>query len=244
MAGHSKWANIQHRKGRQDAKRGKVFTRVIKEITVAAKLGGPDPSSNPRLRLAMDKASEVNMPKDTVQRAIQRGAGGLEGANYEEVRYEGYGIGGAAVIVDCLTDNRTRTVAEVRHAFSKNGGNLGTDGSVAFQFRHCGQFLFAPGTPEDRIMEVAIEAGADDVGTDEEGGIEVICAPGDFGALKQALAQAGLKADVAEITMKPLNETALAGEDAARMQKLLDALENLDDVQQVYTNAAFDETVT
>jgi YebC/PmpR family DNA-binding regulatory protein len=244
MAGHSKWANIQHRKGRQDAKRGKVFTRVIKEITVAAKLGGPDPSSNPRLRLAMDKASEANMPKDTVQRAIQRGAGGLEGANYEEVRYEGYGIGGAAVIVDCLTDNRTRTVAEVRHAFSKNGGNLGTDGSVAFQFRHCGQFLFAPGTPEDRIMEVAIEAGADDVGTDEEGGIEVICAPGDFGALKQALAQAGLKADVAEITMKPLNEAALAGEDAARMQKLLDALENLDDVQQVYTNAAFDETVT
>ncbi len=244
MAGHSKWANIQHRKGRQDAKRGKVFTRVIKEITVAAKLGGPDPSSNPRLRLAMDKASEANMPKDTVQRAIQRGAGGLEGANYEEVRYEGYGIGGAAVIVDCLTDNRTRTVAEVRHAFSKNGGNLGTDGSVAFQFRHCGQFLFAPGTPEDRIMEVAIEAGADDVGTDEEGGIEVICAPGDFGVLKQALAQAGLKADVAEITMKPLNETALAGEDAARMQKLLDALENLDDVQQVYTNAAFDETVT
>ncbi|KAA0213091.1 MAG: YebC/PmpR family DNA-binding transcriptional regulator [Lautropia sp.] len=244
MAGHSKWANIQHRKGRQDARRGKVFTRVIKEITVAAKLGGPDPSSNPRLRLAMDKASEANMPKDTVQRAVQRGAGGLEGANYEEVRYEGYGIGGAAVIVDCLTDNRTRTVAEVRHAFSKNGGNLGTDGSVAFQFRHCGQFLFAPGTPEDRIMEVAIEAGADDVGTDEEGGIEVICAPGDFGALKQALAQAGLKADVAEITMKPLNETALAGEDAARMQKLLDALENLDDVQQVYTNAAFDETVT
>ncbi len=244
MAGHSKWANIQHRKGRQDARRGKVFTRVIKEITVAAKLGGPDPSSNPRLRLAMDKASEANMPKDTVQRAVQRGAGGLEGANYEEVRYEGYGIGGAAVIVDCLTDNRTRTVAEVRHAFSKNGGNLGTDGSVAFQFRHCGQFLFAPGTPEDRIMEVAIEAGADDVGTDEEGGIEVICAPGDFGVLKQALAQAGLKADVAEITMKPLNETALAGEDAARMQKLLDALENLDDVQQVYTNAAFDETVT
>ena len=244
MAGHSKWANIKHKKERADAKRGKVFTRVIKEITVAAKRGGGDPGTNPHLRLAMDKASEANMPKDTVQRAIQRGAGGLEGANYEEIRYEGYGIGGAAVIVDCLTDNRTRTVAEVRHAFSKNGGNLGTDGSVAFQFRHCGQFLFAPGTPEDRIMEVAIEAGADDVGTDEEGGIEVICAPGDFGALKQALAQAGLKADVAEITMKPLNEAALAGEDAARMQKLLDALENLDDVQQVYTNAAFDETVT
>jgi len=244
MAGHSKWANIQHRKGRQDAKRGKLFTRVIKEITVAAKMGGADPGSNPRLRLAMDKASEANMSKDTVQRAIQRGAGGLEGANYEEIRYEGYGIGGAAVIVDCLTDNRTRTVAEVRHAFSKNGGNLGTDGSVAFQFRHCGQFLFAPGTPEDKVMEVAIDAGADDVGTDDEGGIEVVCAPGGFAALKQALAQAGLKADVAEITMKPLNETSLAGEDAAKMLKLLDALENLDDVQQVYTNAGFDETVT
>jgi YebC/PmpR family DNA-binding regulatory protein len=244
MAGHSKWANIQHRKGRQDAKRGKLFTRVIKEITVAAKLGGADPNANPRLRLAMDKASEANMPKDTVQRAIQRGAGGLEGANYEEIRYEGYGIGGAAVIVDCLTDNRTRTVAEVRHAFSKNGGNLGTDGSVAFQFRHCGQFLFAPGTSEDKVMEVAIDAGADDVGTDEEGGIEVTCAPGSFGALKGALAKAGLKADIAEITMKPLNETSLAGDDAAKMQKLLDALENLDDVQQVYTNAEFDETAT
>ena len=244
MAGHSKWANIQHRKGRQDAKRGKLFTRVIKEITVAAKLGGADPNANPRLRLAMDKASEANMPKDTVQRAIQRGAGGLEGANYEEIRYEGYGIGGAAVIVDCLTDNRTRTVAEVRHAFSKHGGNLGTDGSVAFQFRHCGQFLFAPGTSEDKVMEVAIDAGADDVGTDEEGGIEVTCAPGSFGALKGALAKAGLKADIAEITMKPLNETSLAGDDAAKMQKLLDALENLDDVQQVYTNAEFDETAT
>ncbi len=244
MAGHSKWANIQHRKGRQDAKRGKLFTRVIKEITVAARMGGADPGSNPRLRLAMDKASEANMSKDTVQRAIQRGAGGLEGANYEEIRYEGYGIGGAAVIVDCLTDNRTRTVAEVRHAFSKNGGNLGTDGSVAFQFRHCGQFLFAPGTPEDKVMEVAIEAGADDVNADDEGGIEVVCAPGDFGALKDALSQAGLKADVAGVTMKPLNETSLAGDDAARMQKLLDALENLDDVQQVYTNAEFDETAT
>ncbi|MCL4184759.1 MAG: YebC/PmpR family DNA-binding transcriptional regulator [Burkholderiaceae bacterium] len=244
MAGHSKWANIQHRKGRQDAKRGKLFTRLIKEITVAAKLGGGDPAANPRLRLAMDKASEANMPKDTVQRAIQRGAGGLDGANYEEIRYEGYGIGGAAVMVDCLTDNRIRTVAEVRHAFSKNGGNLGTDGSVAFQFRHCGQFLFAPGTSEDKVMEVAIDAGADDVGSDEEGGIEVLCAPGDFAALKEALARAGLKADVAEVTMKPLNETALAGEDAGRMQKLLDALENLDDVQQVYTNAAFDETAT
>jgi YebC/PmpR family DNA-binding regulatory protein len=244
MAGHSKWANIQHRKGRQDAKRGKLFTRLIKEITVAAKLGGADPGTNPRLRLAMDKASEANMPKDTVQRAIQRGAGGLEGVTYEEIRYEGYGIGGAAVIVDCLTDNRTRTVAEVRHAFSKNGGNLGTDGSVAFQFRHCGQFLFAPGTSEDKVMEVAIEAGADDVGSDDEGGIEVLCAPAEFGALKEALVRNGLKPDVAEVTMKPLNEIALAGDDAARMQKLLDSLENLDDVQQVYNNAAFDETVT
>ncbi len=240
MAGHSKWANIQHRKGRQDAKRGKLFTRVIKEITVAARMGGADPAANPRLRLAMDKGSEANMPKDTVQRAIQRGAGGLEGANYEEIRYEGYGIGGAAVIVDCLTDNRIRTVAEVRHAFSKNGGNLGTDGSVAFQFRHCGQFLFAPGTSEEKVMEVAIEAGADDVSSDEEGGIEVLCAPTDFGALKEALAKAGLKADVAEVTMKPLNETSLTGDDAVKMQKLLDALENLDDVQQVYTNAIID----
>ena len=244
MAGHSKWANIQHRKGRQDAKRGKLFTRVIKEITVAARMGGADPAANPRLRLAMDKGSEANMPKDTVQRAIQRGAGGLEGANYEEIRYEGYGIGGAAVIVDCLTDNRIRTVAEVRHAFSKNGGNLGTDGSVAFQFRHCGQFLFAPGTSEEKVMEVAIEAGADDVSSDDEGGIEVLCAPSDFGALKAALAKAGLKADIAEVTMKPLNETSLAGDDAVKMQKLLDALENLDDVQQVYSNAEFDETAT
>lgn len=242
MAGHSAWANIQHRKNRQDAKRGKLFTRLIKEITVAAKLGGGDPDSNPRLRLAMDKASEANMPKDTVQRAVQRGAGGLDGANYEEIRYEGYGIGGAAVIVDCMTDNRIRTVAEVRHAFSKYGGNLGTDGSVAFMFDHCGQLLFAPGTSEDRVMEAAIEAGADDVTTDEEGGIEVICSPGDFPAVKQALEKAGLKAAVAEVTMRPQSQTPLAGEDAQRMQKLLDVLENLDDVQQVYTNAQFDET--
>ncbi len=239
MAGHSKWANIQHRKNRQDEKRGKLFTRVIKEITVAAKLGGSDIDTNPRLRLAVDKASEANMPKDTVQRAIARGAGGLEGVNYDEIRYEGYGIGGAAVIVDCMTDNRIRTVAEVRHAFSKNGGNLGTDGSVAFLFVHCGQFLFAPGTSEDRVMEVAIDAGADDVATDDEGGIEVTCAPGDFAAVKAALEAAGLKADVAEITMKPTTETELGGDDATRMQKLLDALENLDDVQHVYTNATF-----
>jgi YebC/PmpR family DNA-binding regulatory protein len=241
MAGHSKWANIQHRKNRQDEKRGKLFTRLIKEITVAAKLGGADIAVNPRLRLAVDKAGDANMPKDTVMRAIQKGAGGLEGADYEEIRYEGYGIGGAAVIVDVLTDNRTRTVAEIRHAFSKHGGNLGTDGSVAYMFRHCGQFLFAPGTSEDRVMEVAIEAGAEDVSSDDEGGIEVLCSPTDFRQVKAALERAGLKAEVAEITMKPLNEIEFAGEDAARMQKLLDVIENLDDVQQVYTSAVIAE---
>ena len=237
MAGHSKWANIQHRKNRQDEKRGKLFTRLIKEITVAAKLGGADPDANPRLRLAMDKASEANMPKDTVQRAVAKGVGGLEGVNYEEIRYEGYGIGGAAVIIDCMTDNRTRTVAEVRHAFSRYGGNLGTDGSVAFLFRHCGQFLFAPGTSEDRVVEAAVDAGAEDVTRDDEGGIEVICAPADYPAVKAALEKAGLKAEVAEVTMKPLNEVVFTGEDAQKMQKLLDALEGLDDVQQVYTSA-------
>ncbi len=209
MAGHSKWANIQHRKGRQDAKRGKIFTRLIKEITVASRMGGPDPAINPRLRLAMDKAAESNMQKDTVMRAVQRGSGGLEGANYEEIRYEGYGISGAAVIVDCMTDNRIRTVAEVRHAFSKYGGNLGTDGSVAYLFKHCGQFLFAPGTSEDKVMEVAIDAGAEDVVSDEEGGVEVLCAPNDFAKVKAALEAAGLKAEVAEITMKPLNEISV-----------------------------------
>jgi YebC/PmpR family DNA-binding regulatory protein len=241
MAGHSKWANIQHRKNRQDEKRGKLFTRLIKEITVAAKLGGADTSANPRLRLAIDKASDANMPKDTVQRAIQKGVGGLEGVNYEEIRYEGYGIGGAAVIVDTLTDNRVRTVAEVRHAFSKYGGNLGTDGSVAFMFKHCGQFVFAPGTSEDQVMEAALEAGAEDVLTDDEGSIEVLCSPADFTQLRQALAAAGLKAELAEITMRPLNETELSGDDAQKMQKLLDALENLDDVQQVYSSAVIDE---
>ena len=241
MAGHSKWANIKHKKDRADAKRGKLFTRLIKEITVASRLGGADVSMNPRLRLAVDKASEGNMPKDTVQRAISRGAGGLDGANYEEIRYEGYGIAGASVIVDCMTDNRTRTVAEVRHAFSKYGGNLGTDGSVAYMFKHCGQLLFAPGTPEDKLLEVAIDAGADDVITDEEGGIEVLCAPPDFGALKQALEKAGFKAEVAEIIMKPLNELAFEGEDAQKMQKLLDVLESLDDVQEVFTSAVISE---
>lgn len=241
MAGHSKWANIQHRKNRQDEKRGKLFTRLIKEITVAAKLGGGDTTANPRLRLAVDKAGDANMSKDTVQRAIQKGVGGMDGVNYEEIRYEGYGIGGAAVIVDTLTDNRVRTVAEVRHAFSKYGGNLGTDGSVAFMFKHCGQFLFAPGTSEDQVMEAALEAGAEDVSGDDEGGLEVLCAPADFSQVKAALEKAGLKAEVAEITMKPLNETILTGEDAVRMQKLLDMIEGLDDVQEVFTSAVIDE---
>ena len=241
MAGHSKWANIQHRKGRQDAKRGKVFTRLIKEITVAARLGGGDAGSNPRLRLALDKAREANLPKDTTQNAIGRGTGTLEGVNYEEIRYEGYGIGGAAIIVDCMTDNRTRTVAEVRHAFAKNGGNLGTDGSVAFLFKHCGQFLFAPGLTEDKVMEVALEGGAEDVIANEDGSIEVICLPSDFAQVDAGLKKAGLKAEIAEITMKPTLENALAGDDAVKMRKLLDALEGLDDVQEVYTTAALDE---
>jgi UPF0082 protein reut_A2522 len=241
MAGHSKWANIQHRKGRQDAKRGALFTRLIKEITVAAKMGGGDPTMNPRLRLAMEKAADGNMPKDTVQRAIQRGTGGLEGVNYEEIRYEGYGIAGAAVIIDCLTDNRTRTVADVRHALTKHGGNLGTDGSVAFQFTHCGQLVFAPGTDEDRLMEVGLEAGAQDIVTNDDGSIEVITEPGDFMAVKTALEAAGLKAEVAEITMKAQNELELTGDDATKMQKILDALDNVDDMQQVYTNAVFNE---
>jgi len=241
MAGHSKWANIQHRKGRQDAKRGKVFTKLIKEITVAARMGGGDAGTNPRLRLAMDKAFDNNMPKDTVERAIKRGCGELDGASYEEIRYEGYGIGGAAVMVDCLTDNKTRTVAEVRHAFAKNGGNLGAEGAVAYQFKHCGQFLFAPGTSEDRCMEAALEAGAEDVLRNEDGSIEVISAVPDFHTVKEALAKAGLRPELAEVTMKPQGETELAGEDAAKMQKLLDALEGLDDVQEVYTTAVMDE---
>ncbi|WP_075259382.1 YebC/PmpR family DNA-binding transcriptional regulator [Herbaspirillum camelliae] len=241
MAGHSKWANIQHRKGRQDEKRGRVWTRLIKEITVAARMGGGDPDTNPRLRLAVDRASDANMPKDNVTRAIQRGTGALDGVNYEEVRYEGYGINGAAIIVDCMTDNRVRTVAEVRHAFSKFGGNMGTEGSVAFLFKHCGQLMYAPGTDENAVMEAALEAGAEDVITDEEGGIEVLTAPNDFSAVKTAMEAAGFKAEVAEITMKPSTETVFAGEDGVRMQKLLDALENLDDTQELYTNAVIEE---
>jgi YebC/PmpR family DNA-binding regulatory protein len=238
MAGHSKWANIKHRKAAADSKKGKVFTRLIKEITVAAKAGGGDPDTNPKLRLMLDKARDANMTKDSVTRAIQRGTGELEGLSYDEARYEGYGPGGAAVMVDCLTDNRTRTIAEVRHAFSKNGGNIGADGSVAFQFKHCGQFVFAPGASEDKLMEVGLDAGADDVVTNGDGSIEVICGPGDFDKVKAALEKAGLKADAAEVTMKALNETALNGAEGEKMQQLLDALEELDDVQDVYTTAS------
>ncbi|MES2320836.1 MAG: YebC/PmpR family DNA-binding transcriptional regulator [Pseudomonadota bacterium] len=241
MAGHSKWANIKHKKAATDAKRGKIWTRLIKEITVAARMGGGDIAANPRLRLAVDKAADANMPKENVTRAIARGSGGLEGVNYEEVRYEGYGIGGAAIIVDCMTDNRVRTVAEVRHAFNKHGGNMGTEGSVAFMFQHCGQFLFAPGVNEDKLMEAALEAGADDVVQDEEGGFEVLCDPFAFANVKEALEKAGFKAEVAEIIMKPATETVFSGEDGLKMQKILDALENLDDVQEVYTNALIEE---
>ena len=241
MAGHSKWANIQHRKGRQDAKRGKIFTRLIKEITVASRMGGAESGANPRLRLAMDKAFENNMPKDTVERAIKRGAGELEGVNYEEIRYEGYGIGGAAVMVDCMTDNRVRTVAEVRHAFSKYGGNMGTDGSVAFLFKHCGTLLFAPGTSEEKLMEAALEAGAEDVVTNDDGSFEVVTGPYEFSAVKAALEKAGFKAEFGEVTMKATTEAMLTGDDAFKMQKLLDAIEALDDVQDVYTSAVMDE---
>jgi YebC/PmpR family DNA-binding regulatory protein len=241
MAGHSKWANIKHKKAATDAKRGKIFTRLIREITVAARMGGSDPSMNPRLRLAIDKATDQNMPKDTIERAAKRGSGELEGVAYEEIRYEGYGISGAAMIVDCMTDNRTRTVADVRHAFTKYGGNLGTDGSVAFLFKHCGQLVFAPGTDENALMEAALDAGADDVITNEDGSIEVITGPYAFAAAKEALVKAGFKPEFAELTMKASTEVELQGDDATRMQKLVDALESLDDVQDVHTNAIFDE---
>ncbi|MFZ9510117.1 MAG: YebC/PmpR family DNA-binding transcriptional regulator [Burkholderiaceae bacterium] len=240
MAGHSKWANIQHRKGRQDEKRGKIWTRIIREITVAARQGGADVSANPRLRLAIDKAKAANMPADRIKYNVDKASGNLEGLTYEEIRYEGYGIGGAAIIVDTMTDNRVRTVAEVRHAFSKHGGNLGTEGSVAFQFKHCGQIIFAPGTSEDKVMEVALDAGAEDVITGDDGAIEVLTAPNDFEAVRNALEAAGLKAEVAEVTMRPENAIDLAGDAAARMQKLLDVLEDLDDVQDVFHNAAID----
>ncbi|MCI4428474.1 MAG: YebC/PmpR family DNA-binding transcriptional regulator [Burkholderiales bacterium] len=241
MAGHSKWANIQHRKGRQDEKRGKVWTRIIREIVVAARQGGGDLGMNPRLRLAVDKAKAANMPADTIKKNIDKATGALEGVNYEEIRYEGYGIGGAAVIVDCMTDNRVRTVAEVRHAFSKYGGNLGTEGSVAFQFKHCGQFIFAPGTDEDKVMELALEAGADDVVTGDDGTIEVLCVPVEFEAVKAALEGGGLKPELAEVTMRAEASVDLSGEDSQRMQKLLDVIEDLDDVQNLYHNAVLDE---
>jgi YebC/PmpR family DNA-binding regulatory protein len=241
MAGHSKWANIQHRKGRQDEKRQRIWTRVVREIMVAARTGGGEPTANPRLRLAIEKAKAANMPADTVKRNIDKATGNLEGVTYEEIRYEGYGIGGAAIIVDTMTDNRVRTVAEVRHAFSKHGGNMGTEGSVAFQFKHCGQLIFAPGTSEDKVMEVALEAGAEDVITDEEGAIEVLTAPADFEVVKNALEAAGLMAEMAEVTMRAENTIDMLGDDAAKMQKLLDILEDLDDVQNVFHNATISE---
>ena len=238
MAGHSKWANIQHRKGRQDEKRGKIWTRIIREITVAARAGGGDISANPRLRLAIDKAKAANMPADRIKYNIDKATGNAEGLTYEEIRYEGYGIGGAAISVDTMTDNRVRTVAEVRHAFSKHGGNMGTEGSVAFQFKHVGQLIYAPGTSEDKVMEVALEAGADDVVVHDDGAIEVLTAPGDFEAVRDALLAAGLNAEMAEVTMRAENTIELTGDDAAKMQKLLDVLEELDDVQEIYHNAA------
>ena len=240
MAGHSKWANIQHRKGRQDEKRGKIWTRIIREITVAARAGGGDLATNPRLRLAVDRAKAANMPADRVKYNIDKATGNQEGVTYEEIRYEGYGIGGAAIIIDTMTDNKVRTVAEVRHAFSRNGGNMGTEGSVAFQFKHCGQLIFAPGTSEDKVMEVALEAGADDVITGDDGAIEVLTSPAQFEAVKNALEAAGLKADVAEVTMRAENTIELTGEDAVRMQRLLDVLEDLDDTQALYHNAEID----
>lgn len=242
MAGHSKWANIQHRKGRQDEKRGKVWTRIIREITVAARAGGGDLSINPRLRLAVDRAKAANMPADRVKYNIDKATGNQEGVSYEEIRYEGYGIGGAAIVVDTMTDNKVRTVAEVRHAFSKHGGNMGTEGSVVFQFKHCGQLIFAPGTSEEKVMEIALEAGADDVITSEDGAIEVLTAYADFETVKNALEAAGLTPEMAEVTMRAENPIELTGEDAARMQKLLDVLEELDDTQNIYHNAEIDSS--
>jgi YebC/PmpR family DNA-binding regulatory protein len=241
MAGHSKWANIQHRKGRQDEKRQRIWTRVMREIMVAARLGGGDMSANPRLRLAVEKAKAANMPAENVKRGIDKATGNLEGVNYIEIRYEGYGIGGAAIIVDCMTDNRFRTVAEVRNAFSRYGGTMGAEGAVVFQFKHCGQLIFAPGTDEDKLMEAALDAGAQDVITDDDGAIEVLTAYPEFEAVKNALEAAGFKPEVAEITMRADNTVEVTGEDAAKMQRLLDALEDLDDTQEVFHNAALSE---
>ena len=241
MAGHSKWANIQHRKGRQDEKRQRVWTRVMREIMVAARMGGGDVATNPRLRLAIEKGKAANMPSENVKYGIAKATGSLEGVQYEEVRYEGYGIGGAAIIVDCMTDNKVRTVAEVRHAFSKHGGNMGTEGSVAFQFKHCGQLIFAPGTNEDKVMEVALEAGADDVIAHDDGAIEVLTPYTEFESVKNALETAGFKAEVAEVTMRADNPIEMGGNEAIRMQKLLDVLEDLDDTQDVFHNAAMSD---
>ena len=241
MAGHSKWANIQHRKGRQDEKRQKIWTRVMREIMVAARMGGGDMSANPRLRLAVDKAKAANMPIDNIKRGIDKATGNLEGVNYIEIRYEGYGLGGAAIMVDCMTDNKQRTVAEVRHAFSRFGGNMGAEGAVAFQFKHCGQLIFAPGTDEDKLMEAALEAGAEDVIVDDDGAIEVLTSPAEFEAVKNALEAANFKAEVAEVTMRADNTVQVTGEDAVKMQKLLDALEDMDDTQEVYHNAEMSE---
>ena len=241
MAGHSKWANIQHRKGRQDAQRGKVFTKIIKEITVSARLGGGEVNFNPRLRAAVALAKEENMPQDNITRAIKKGTGELEGVSYEEVRYEGYGIGGAAIIIDCLTDNKQRAVADVRHALTKNGGNLGTDGSVAFLFKHCGRIFFGPGSDENKVMEVALEAGAEDIINDEDGSIEVITPPNEFIQVKEALLKANLKIELAEVAMRPTLENALSGDDGIKMQKILDTLDDLDDVQEVYTTAVIED---
>jgi len=238
VAGHSKWANIQHRKGRQDEKRGRIWTRLIREIMVAARLGGADLDTNPRLRLAVEKAKAANMPADNIKRNIDKATGNLEGVHYEEIRYEGYGIGGVAIMLDTMTDNKVRTVAEVRHALSKHGGNMGTEGSVSFQFKHCGQLIFAPGSDENKIMEIALDNAADDVITGDDGAIEVLTPPAAFEQVKNALSAAGLNAELAEVTFRPENTIEIEGDDAAKMQKILDVLEDLDDVQEIYHNAA------
>jgi YebC/PmpR family DNA-binding regulatory protein len=243
MAGHSKWANIQHRKGAQDKKRGKLFTKLIREITVAAKMGGGDPDANPRLRMAIDKAKSQSMPKDNIERAVKRGAGELDGAEYQEMRYEGYGPGGTAVMVDCLTDNRNRTVAEVRHAFSKFGGNLGADGSVNYLFNHVGQLLYDADVDEDAIMEAAIEAGAEDIVVDDDGSIEVLTDPGDFESVRDAMQAAGHAPESAELTMRASTNSELGAKEAESMIKLLEVLEDLDDVQQVYSNADISDDI-
>ncbi len=243
MAGHSKWANIQHRKGAQDKKRGKLFTKLIREITVAARMGGSDLTANPRLRLAVDKAKGQSMPKDNIERAIKRGAGEVDGVDYQEIRYEGYGPGGVAVMVDCLTDNRNRTVADVRHAFSKFGGNLGADGSVNYLFNNVGQLLYPPGSDEDALMEAAIDAGAEDVIVDDDQSIEVLTDPGDYESVREKMIAAGYEPENAQLTMRASTTAALEVKEATSMVKLLEVLEDLDDVQEVYSNAEIADDV-